>query len=79
MHQAVQRLPLGSAANEMHTCLEAGTTTGETLQTATHLRGLLQNGDIIAILGKDDTARKAAEATAYDEYFGHCVIEKLKN
>ena len=67
--QTVQHLSFVGTAHEVHARLELRALTGEALQTATHLRTLLEYGHIVTVTAEDQSARQAAEATTYDDYF----------
>ena len=68
LQQTVQRLSLSSTPDEMHARLKTCSATRETLQTATHLGTLLQNGHLVTVFCQDDSTRQASHATAYDDY-----------
>ena len=76
LQQTVQRLSLSSTSDEMHARLKTCSATRETLQAATHLSTLLQNGHLVTVLCQDDSTRQASHATAYDDYslFTHLAL-----
>ena len=69
-----QSLVFICTANEVHTRLEADATTGEALQTAAYLRGLLKDGYLVTVLGQDHTARQSAQSATYDDNLLHVCI-----
>ena len=61
MHQPVHRLSGQGGTDEMHAGLKLRSTSAETLQTASHLRTLFQNGHMVTIFLEDISACEASE------------------
>ena len=55
-----KHLAVIKATDKVHPCLKLDAIACETLQTAAHLRRLLQYGDIIAVFGEYDTRRQTS-------------------
>jgi hypothetical protein len=69
--KCVEGLTGRCAANVVHTRVEEGIATPETLQAAANLVGLFEHGDMVAVLCQNDTAGQTAQTTTYDDTLLH--------
>ena len=73
-HYLSYRLVGFCRADKVHTCLKFCPLAGETLQAATYLHTLFENGYIVPISLQDISARQTPKSGTYDDDFRHFAL-----